>query len=138
MKKNYKPKPNDQISYIPARSCFCDPAYKGEKYCWQTWGLVIRDLREYAGMDQAVFVRLLRGYTRGQISRFEIDETEPPIDFWHKMMRTFGLNITWALTGTGCPFIEEFSDSEERKRFLEWSHLIADKEDFLKKISGRE
>jgi transcriptional regulator with XRE-family HTH domain len=138
MKNFFKPKSNEKISYIPACSCFCDPTYKGEKYYWQDWGLVIRDLREYTGMDQAIFGRLLQGYTRGQISRFELDETEPPIDFWRKIMRTFGLNITWALTGTGCPFIEEFSDSKERKRFLEWSHLVTDREDFLKKMSGQE
>jgi len=121
---------------VPACFRFCDPTYLGENYEWQSWGLVIRHLRDCAGMDQEVFGRLLKGYNRGQVSRYETEQSDPPIDFWVKLMRTFGLNVSWAITGIGKPYITEFSDCEERKRFYKWAELIDEKENFLKELKG--
>jgi len=139
MKKRRKSKKkvvSGKIALIPAYDRFCNPNYDDEIYKWQGWGFVIRHLREYTSMDQAVFGRLLQGYTRGQISRYEIEDTEPPIDFWVKMMRTFGVNINWVYTGQGEPYIRKFQDSEERLRFFEWARLINEKENFLKELKG--
>jgi len=135
-----KKKKNNSVKYdtswIPAYHRFCDFELRGEYYKWQGWGLVIRHLRDFTGMDQAIFGRLLRGYTRAQISRYETEDAEPPIDFWVKMARTFGLSISWALTGQGLPYIKEFKNSEDRRRFFEWQRLIGEKENFLKELKG--
>ena len=139
MKKTKKIKifSEGDLSTIPAYRLFCDPTgYFEEDYEWQSWGLVIRHLRDFAGMDQDIFGRLLKGYNRGQISRYETEQTEPPIDFWVKLMMTFGLNINWAMTGRGLPYITDFVDSEERKRFEKWSILIYEKENFMKELKG--
>lgn len=135
-KKIKKDKVSPENAIIPACDVFCNPQLTGEAYKWTGWGLAILHLRQYGGLDQAVFGRLLRGYTRGQISRYETEATEPPIDFWIKMARTFGLNITWALTGHGTPYITDYQDCEERSRFYEWIVLIADKENFLRDLRG--
>lgn len=133
MKKNKTPKTPDQV---PAYDRFCVFELYGEHYEWQGWGLVIRHLRDFTGMDQAIFGQLLQGYQRGQIARYETEQTEPPVDFWVKMMRFFGLNISWALTGQELPYILEYQESQERKRFYKWIQLIADKEGFLKELKG--
>lgn len=83
-------------------------------------------------MDQADFGRLIGGYTRGKISRYEAEKSEPPIDFWVKVMKTFGLNINWAMTGDGIPYISAYADCPERKRFLKWYKLKRDMDDFAK------
>ena len=136
MKKNKKSKIPKSPDQVPAYDRFCDFKIYGELYDWQSWGLVIRHLRDYAGMDQELFGRLLRGFNRGQIARYETEQAEPPIDFWIKMMRVFGLNINWAMTGQGEPYILEYQNSQERKRFYKWIQLIADKENFLKELKG--
>jgi hypothetical protein len=64
------------------------------------------------------------GYTRSQISRFEIESAEPPIDFWVKLAKLFGLNINWALTGNGLPYIDDFQESPERDRVVGWQKLV--------------
>lgn len=121
---------------VPAYSCFCEPQMEGEKYEWQGWGLVIRHLRDFTGMDQLVFGRLLQGYTRGQVGRYETEQSEPPVDFWVKTMRAFGLNINWALTGIGPPYVLDYEGCQERKKFYKWTALVADKENFLKELEG--
>lgn len=136
MKKNKKNKPLKLPIQVPAYDRFCVYEVEIEHYEWQGWGLVIRHLRDFTGMDQAIFGRLLQGYKRGQIARYETEQTEPPIDFWVKMMQAFGLNINWALTGQGEPYILEYQDSQERKRFYKWVQLITDKDDFLKELKG--
>jgi len=136
MKKNKKIKPSKPPIQVPAYQRFCVLEVSGEYYEWQGWGLVLRHLRDFAGMDQAILGRLLQGYNRGQIARYETEQAEPPVDFWVKMMRAFGLNISWALTGRGLPYILEYQDSQERKRFYKWIQLIADKDDFLKELKG--
>ena len=137
-KKNKKEAVPSEIAVIPAYDRFCNLMYDSEQpYKWQSWGLVLRHLRDYAGMDQAIFGRLLQGYTRGQISRYETEETEPPVVFWGKIMRTFGLNINWALTGEGQPYVCECQDCAERKRFYEWDRLVHEKENFLRELRGR-
>jgi len=137
MGKNKKYSVPPEIAIIPAYDRFFNVMYEKEPYQWQSWGLVIRHLRDYAGMDQDVFGRLLQGYTRGQIGRYETEQTEPPLDFWVKMMLTFGLNLNWVFTGQGKPYIEEYQDCKERKRFNDWIRLISDKENFLKELKGR-
>lgn len=132
MKKNKKNK--IFCSWIAAKHVFAPEVAREGHYKWQGWGLVIREIREHAGMDQTVFGRLLRGYTRAQISRYEKEAAEPPIDFWVKMAKFFGLNISWALTGEGESYIEDFQDTEERERFIEWIVLITEQEDFVKKL----
>jgi len=123
-------------SDIPAYMCFADRELRGVDYQWESWGLVIRHLRDFEGMDQFVFGRLLQGYTQGQISRYETEQTEPPLDFWIKLVRTFGLSISWALTGKGLPYIEAWMDSEERQRLARWERLQADNKDFLQELRG--
>jgi len=128
---------NSDLSDIPVYNLFCVPGvHFEEEYEWQSWGLVIRHIRDFSGMDQDVFGRLLKGFTRFQISRYETEQTEPPIDFWVKMMRTFGLNINWAITGRGVPYVLDYRDCEERKRFEKWIVLISDKVNFLKELKG--
>ena len=137
MGKSKKNKDGETFSVVvPAYDCFCGFDMQDEPYKWHGWGLVIRHLRDYANMDQTVFGRLLQGYTRGQIARYETEQTEPPIDFWVKMSYTFGLNIHWALTGTGEPYILEHQNCPLRKRFYEWIELISNKENFLKELEG--
>lgn len=128
----------DILIDIPAYALFCIHELNSREpvYEWQSWGLVIKNLRDFANMDQDVFGRLLQGYTRGHISRYETEQSEPTIDFWIKMMRVFGLNINWAFTGKGNPYITEYQDCEERKRFYKWIQLISDKQDFLKELKG--
>jgi hypothetical protein len=121
---------------IPAYICFADRELRGIDYQWESWGLVIRHLRDSFRMDQTIFGRLLQGYTRGQIARYETEQTEPPIDFWIKLMRTFGLNINWALTGKGLPYIEAYGGSEERRKLARWERLQADNKDFLQELRG--
>jgi hypothetical protein len=124
--------------YIPAKDVFFTKGvYDDNPYQWQSWGLVIRRLRAATDMDQDVFGRLLQGFTRMQISRYETEAAEPPIDFWKKMMKMFGLNICWAITGYGIPYIEDFYDSEERNRFLKWTVLINEKEGFIDELRGK-
>ena len=136
-KKKKKPCPvSAELAVTPAYARFCDIDVTGEIYRWESWGLVIRHLRDYVGMEQNVFGRLLQGYTRSQISRYETEVTEPPIEFWVKMMRMFGLNICWALTGEGLPYITEYQDSKERERLSRWAVLIAEKENFLDELGG--
>jgi len=134
IKKNSKA----ALADIPAYMLFCAHEYdnSAEPYEWQSWGLVIRNLRDFANMDQDIFGRLLQGYTRGHISRYETEQSEPTIDFWVKLVRTFGLNINWAFTGKGLPYITDYYDCEERKRFFKWIQLISDKKDFLKELKG--
>jgi len=134
-KNNSKPDSPDS-AYIPAYICFADKELHGVDYQWESWGLVIRHLRDCVRMDQTIFGRVLQGYTRGQIARYETEQTEPPIDFWIKLMRTFGLNISWALTGKGLPYIEAYADSEERQRLERWEHLQADNKKFLQELRG--
>jgi hypothetical protein len=126
------------LTDIPAYNRFCDPGMNDDNmpYKWQSWGLVIRHLRDFIGLDQDIFGRLLQGYTRGQISRFEKEESEPPIDFWRKMMFTFGLNINWALTGEGLPYIIEYQNCKERSRLNDWINLIFEKKTFLNELKG--
>jgi transcriptional regulator with XRE-family HTH domain len=122
---------------IPAKYCFFDKGFfETNPYEWQSYGLVIKRLREFIGMDQEIFGRLLQGYTRMQISRYEKEAAQPPIDFWIKMMKFFGLNINWLFTGKGLPYIEEFGDSEERKRLIKWVTLINNKTDFVNQLRG--
>jgi hypothetical protein len=135
-KKNEKKITPAEAPYITAESCFCDIEVRGEPYEWVSWGLVIRHLRDFIGMDQELFGRLLQGYNRGQIARYETEQAEPPIDFWIKMMRTFGLNISWALTGHGEPFITEFKESEERKRLDQRIIITGDKAEILRELRG--
>jgi len=127
-------KADSQVS--PAFICFADPIRRGKVYQWEGWGFVIRELRDLVRMDQTAFGRLVQGYTRGQIARYETEQTEPPIDFWRKLMLVFGLNINWAITGKGKSYIEDFADSEERARFWRWQELVEEKEDFLRQLSG--
>jgi len=136
MGKSKKNKVGPDFSLVPAYQCFCVFEVYGEHYEWQGWGFVIRHLRDFTDMDQAIFGRLLQGYKRGQIARYETEQAEPPVDFWVKMMRFFGLNINWALTGQGKPYILEYQDSQERKRFYKWTYLITEKELFLKELEG--
>jgi len=89
-------------------------------------------------MDQELFGRLLQGYNRGQIARYETEQAEPPIDFWLKMMRTFGLNISWAFTGKGKPYVTEFQHCEERERFEQWIALADEKTQLLRELRGKE
>lgn len=112
--------------HIPAENVFILDFKPGEEYTWAGWGLVIRHLRQSCNMDQTVFGRFIGGYTRAQISRYEKETSEPPIDFWIKMMKIFGLNISWALTGKGLPYIEEYQDSGERNTFLKWCSFIVE------------
>jgi len=126
-----------RLGEIPALDCFELLGRGGQPFEWQGWGLVIRYLRDFTDMDQSIFGRLLQGYTRGQIARYETEQAEPPIDFWVKMMRTFGLNISWALTGQGIPHITEFCDCEERKRFYKWAELLRAKVEFLWELQGQ-
>ena len=126
------------VAEIPAYDAFCGPDHQKEPYEWQCWGLVIRHLRDYSGMDQATFGQLLRGYNRMQISRYETESAEPPIDFWVKMMRIFGLNITWAFTGKGRPYVKEYCDSDERQRLFKWTTLLSEKKEFLTELRGYE
>lgn len=121
---------------VPAYMRFGNPTYQGNPYQWENWGLVIRHLRDFAGMDQVVFGRLLQGYTRSQIGRYETEQTEPPIDFWLKAMRTFGLNLNWAVTGEGDPYTLDYTDSVERKRFFRWVDLVRQQSDFLRELEG--
>lgn len=135
MKKKQKIIENDV--YIPAKSMFYDKDFESqEPYKWQSWGLVIKNIRDHTGMDQLVFGRLLQGYTRMQISRYETESAEPPIDFLIKLAKFFGLNLNWAFSGHGLPYIQEFQDCPERKRFMDWIRLIAEKENFLKDLQG--
>jgi len=136
MGKDKKKGDSAESEYIPAEAVFASHLFLGEDYEWQSWGLVIRHLRDFTGVDQEIFGRLIQGYNRGQISRYETEQTEPPIDFWTKLMRMFGLNITWACTGKGLPYIPGFGESDERERFLKWDALISDKENFLKELKG--
>jgi len=122
--------------HVPAYKRFGDPSYQGNPYQWENWGLVIRHLRDFTGMDQVVFGRLLQGYTRSQIGRYETEQTEPPIDFWLKTMRTFGLNLNWAITGEGTPYTLDYADSVERKRFFRWVDLVRQQSDFLRELEG--
>lgn len=87
-------------------------------------------------MDQTAFGRLLRGYTRSQISRYEKEDANPPIDFFIKLMRTFGVDLNWLFTGVGKPYTLDFQDSEERARFLHWTYLMDERMEFLNDISG--
>lgn len=140
-KKNNTAEPGvkgDPAGEVPAYDLFCNELMHGERYEWQSWGLVLRHLRDFAGMDQAVFGRLLRGYTRAQISRYETERSEPPVDFWVKIAKTFGLNITWALTGKGQPHTTDFCEGEEMAKFYKWIILINEKADFLKELQGDE
>lgn len=136
MNKKKKSNKSADLVDIPAYGRFCDINYDNEEYVWQSWGLVIRHLRDFANMDQEVFGRLIQGYTRGQIGRYETEQTEPPIAFWEKMACTFGLNLTWAITGIGKPYILEYRDSKERKRLEQWLILLTDKDNFLKELKG--
>ena len=121
---------------IPANVCFGNTDPNAEPYEWESWGFVIRHLRDLVCMDQTAFGRLVRGYTRGQIARYETEQTEPPLDFWIKLMRVFGLNISWALTGKGKPYIEDYTESEERTRFWRWEDLRTEQKNFLEQLSG--
>lgn len=134
MKKNKK-----IYDYIPAKELFHDDERikrNEDIYVWLGWGLIIKHLRQFMDIDQEIFGRLLSGYTRMQISRYEKEQAEPPIDFWIKMVKMFGLSISWVFTGEGIPYIEEFKDSEERLRFCKWSCLISDKQDFINELKG--
>jgi len=93
------------------------------KYKYQGWGLVIRHIREFVKMDQITFGRLLGGYSRGHISRYELEQSQPPIDFWVKMMRTFGLNINWTLTGQGRKYVSYFKNTKEQEKIFKWLRI---------------
>jgi len=134
MPKNKKKLPAPDLLDIPVYLWLSN--FEPEGYDWESWGLVIRHIRDFAGMDQSIFGRLLQGYTRSQISRYETEETEPPIDFWKKMVRTFGLNISWVFTGKGLPYTTDYMQCDERKRFYKWIELIDEKENFLKELRG--
>jgi len=101
---------------------------------WTGWGHVIFRLREFIGMDQAMFGLLIGGYTQGQISRYEIQKTEPPIDFWIKLMLMFSLNISWVMTGMGVPYMEITPESDERSRLNRWLTLQKNKAAFMREI----
>lgn len=135
-KKTKKPKKTEP-SDVPAWTVFCDPTFDepyGSPYQWACWGLVIRDLRGYTGLDQAIFARLIGGYNRNQVGRYEAEQVQPPIDFWTKLARMFGLNITWAMTGKGLPYVLDFADSDERNRLFLWTALADERKDFLKQL----
>jgi len=121
-----------KLVYTPAEAVFTGTS--GKECEWQGWGLVIRHLRDFVGVDQETFGKLIQGYNRGQISRYETEQTEPLIDFWAKLMRMFGLNITWACTGQGQPCVTGFGESEERQRLLKWDTIISKMENFLKEL----
>jgi hypothetical protein len=131
-KKNSEP----DLSSAPAFGVFCDPVNNPEPYEYISWGLVIRQLRDSTNLDRALFGRLIGGYSMQQIGRYEKEQTEPPIDFWLKMMKKFGLNITWAMSGHGNPCIAGFDESDERKKFLTWIFKAAEKDDFLRELKG--
>lgn len=122
------------IPWIPAVDVFAEPGKK--PYEWAGWGLVIRHLRDFTGMDQSVFGRMLRGYTRTQISRYETEATEPPVSFWITVMRMFGVNLNWVLAGEGPPCTSEFAESEERQRLLSWTRMMTERDDFLTDLCG--
>jgi len=130
-------KPAIQPFEIPACMCFCNPALRGSDYQWTSWGLAIRHLRDHVGLDQATFGSLVQGYTRGQIARYETEQAEPPIDFWIKLMRCFGLSVDWAMTGKGLPYVGGFKDCEDRKRYHNWQYLRLQSEEFLNELRGR-
>ena len=117
--------------YYPAKSFFCDRGPQEPKYEWVGWGPLIRHLREWMDVDQSLFGRLLRGYTRPQIARYEKEAAEPPLDFWIKFMKTFGLNLNWVFSGEGVPYVEEYENSPERERFMRWTVLSSEKREFL-------
>lgn len=125
--KNNKP-------WIPAQGCFCSCESQDKQYQWVSWGLVIYDIRRFVGMDQINFGRLISGYTRSQIARYESEQAEPPIDFWIRIMKVLGLNINWALTGKGKPYIEEFQESDERKKYINWEKIEDERLEYLKKL----
>lgn len=125
----------DYVKFIPSFVCFIDP-FDPEPYEWQSWGLVIKHLRDSDDIDQSTFGRLLQGYTRAQISRYETESSQPPIDFWIKLIKYFGLNLNWALTGQGVPFTLDYLDCDERKRHDKWLTLMSEKKDFLRDLKG--
>ncbi len=133
LKKIMKPIPfDDKQHLIPAHAIYCEPQTGIKPFgVWLGWGTVIRQIRNWVGIDQELFGRLIRGYTRSQIGRYEKEAAEPPIDFWIKMMRTFGLSINWALTGKGVPYVIEYIDSEEYERFLKWSSIMDTKKELF-------
>jgi len=121
---------------IPAFACFAQAGPDVPPYQWEGWGLVVKKLRLYSGLDQTLFGRLLSGYTRGQIARFETEQTQPPMDFWRKLSLTFGLNLTWAITGKGKCYTMDPRHSDESKRFLRWRRQIQQGGDFLKDLKN--
>ncbi len=137
-KKKNKTNRNKNVdpSEIPAYVRFANPDYDTRPYEWEGWGLVIRHIRLFTDMDQAIFGRLVKGYNRGQIARYETEQAEPPIDFWSKLSMMFGLNINWIFTGKGLPYTFDHADSEERKRFYRWERLKDEKENFMQDLYG--
>jgi len=122
--------------HIPAFACFGLSSPDVPAYQWEGWGLVVKKLRVCSGLDQTVFGRLLVGYTRGQIARYETEQTEPPLDFWRKVAATFGLSLTWAITGKGKCYTMDHYYSDESKRFLRWRRRIQQGGDFLKDLKN--
>lgn len=144
-RKSFKPRypPKEcVVDKIPCQFCFCPPATgikgPGIPAEWKGWGPAIRDMRDFLGIDQTTFGKLIIGYTRSQISRFEMELTEPPIDFWVKLAKYFGINITWILTGSGMPYTEEFLESDERRRYQIWSELYESSSKVLVELLSSE
>ena len=137
-RKNKKKRTQQKKTDSPAWSIFCDPSLDGPEnmFEWCGWGGVIRRIRKHTGMDQTDFGRLIRGYARNQISRYEKEEAEPPIDFWVKIQDMFGINLNWAFTGKGDPCLANFKDTPDTERFYKWTAYLADKESFFIDFKG--
>jgi len=108
---------------IPACACFAHGDPKNPALAWQGPAWVVKRLRHYAAMEQAFMARFIGGYTRGQICRYESGQTMPPLDFWLKLLLTFGLNLNWALTGKGKPYVIDFYHCPQQQRFIQWHRL---------------
>lgn len=98
---------------------------------WTGWGDVIRQLRKINRFDQEMLGLILGEYTQKQISRYESEAEEPPLDFWVKLSKGFGLNLSWAFTGKGKPFNKEFQCSKAAKKVAHWQSLQQKVDDFL-------
>lgn len=68
------------------------------------FGNAVERVRWALRLSQAAFGAMLEGYTQTNIARYETGETEPPLDFWRKFGRSFGLNLTWVIIGSGDPY----------------------------------
>lgn len=80
------------------------------------FGYTIGQVRKSLGLSQGDFGAMLEGFSQTNIARYETGDTEPPIEFWRKFTRLFGISVSWAITGEGQPYVVGLDNLVWRER----------------------